>query len=270
MLVIAFEGWNDAGSAATAAVEILTTEWDADLVLSVDGEDYYDLQVNRPVVSRDEEGNRTISWPGTDVYSGTLPSGRTVVLMHSIEPSLRWGTFVAELLEIAGAYEVGEVYSLGALLADVPHSRPLPTNATSTSARVRRALGLRESDYEGPTGIVGVFDAAAAESGLQSVSLWVSVPHYVADMPSPKATLSLIEALASLLDEPVNLPELVEEARNWESTVTDLASESPEITGYVAQLESNRDVAESPFATGDAIAAEFERYLRRQGGGGAS
>lgn len=263
VLLIAFEGWNDAGSAATTAIDILAAEWDADHVANLEGEDYYDLQVNRPMVSRAEDGTRVVAWPGTDVYAGTLPSGRTVVLMHSIEPSLRWRAFVAELLEVARGYGVTEIYSLGALLADVPHTRPLPTSATSASERVRTTLGLRESDYEGPTGIVGVFDASAAAAGYDSVSLWVSVPHYVSDMPSPKATKALIDALATMLDEPIDVPDLVGDSERWEEAVSELTEENPEITGYVTQLESNRDAADSPDATGEAIAAEFERYLRR-------
>ncbi|HHW82920.1 MAG TPA: PAC2 family protein [Actinomycetales bacterium] len=265
ILVVAFEGWNDAGSAATTAVDLLADEWEADLVDVVDGDGYYDLQVNRPIVSRDEDGNRIITWPGTDVMLGHLPSGRRVVLMHSVEPSLRWRSFVEDLLEVADTYGATEVYTLGALLADVPHTRNLPTNATSSSSEVRERLGLRTSEYEGPTGIVGVFDSLATARGYDAVSLWVSVPHYVSDMPSPKAAAALISALAAMLEVPVELPELAEEAERWESAVTELTSDNPEIEGYVAQLESTRDAAESAEATGDAIAAEFERYLRRHG-----
>ncbi len=266
VLVIAFEGWNDAGSAATGAVDLLATEWDAAHVESVDGEEFFDLQVNRPLVSRDDNGNRVMVWPGTDVYSGAMPSGRPVVLMRSIEPSLRWREFVKILLKVCRSYGVTEIYSLGALLADVPHSRSLPTSATSATAGAREKHGLRQSDYEGPTGIVGVFDNAASEQGFETVSLWVSVPHYVSDMPCPKATKALIDSLTTLLDEPVDLPDLEEDSARWESAVSDLAEENPEIAEYVAQLERNRDAAESPSATGEAIAAEFERYLRRHDG----
>nr|NLD40213.1 PAC2 family protein [Actinomycetales bacterium] len=265
IMVVAFEGWNDAGSAATNAVDLLAEAWESDLVTVLDGEDFYDLQVNRPIVSRDEDGTRIISWPGTEVLAGTLPSGRTVILLHSIEPSVRWRSFVAELLEVARGYGVHEVYTLGALLADVPHTRPLPTNATSNSAAVRARLGLKESEYEGPTGITGVFDALAAARGYEPASIWVSVPHYVSEMPSPKATLALVATLTGLINESVHIPELEEDAREWETTVSELTSDNPEIEGYVAQLESSRDAAESAEATGDAIAAEFERYLRRHG-----
>ncbi|MDO5495757.1 MAG: PAC2 family protein [bacterium] len=265
ILVVAFEGWNDAGSAATTAVDLLADEWDADVVDVLEGEPYYDLQVNRPIVSRDEQGVRTITWPGTEVLFGVLPGGRPVLLMHSIEPSLKWRSFVAELLEVADSYGVTEIYTLGALLADVPHTRALPTSATSHSPEVRQRLNLPESEYEGPTGIVGVFDALAGIAGYDAVSLWVSVPHYVSEMPSPKATAALIAALTAYMGVQVDLPELQEDSERWESAVTELTSDNPEIEGYVAQLESSRDAAESAEATGDAIAAEFERYLRRHG-----
>lgn len=265
VLLIAFEGWNDAGGAATTAIDVLAAEWDAQHLTSLEGEDYYDLQINRPMIARDEDENRIVAWPGTEVYEGFLPSGRPVVLMHSIEPSMRWRAFVAELLDVASGLDVKEVYCLGALLADTPHSRPLPTSVSSSSEQVRRAHNLSESDYEGPTGIVGILEAAAAASGLETYSMWVSVPHYVSDMPCPKGAKALVGRVAEFLGEDITIPELEEDAQRWEQAVTELAEENPEVAGYVAQLESNRDAEESPAATGDAIAAEFERYLRRNG-----
>ncbi len=263
-MIAAFEGWNDAGNAATAVIDLLVDEWDAEPLAELDSQDYYDFQVNRPVVERDEDGVRQLLWPGTIISSATAPSGRRVLLVRGIEPSFRWKDFVAELLALAAEEGVSEVHVLGSLLADVPHTRPLPVSATSSDPAVRRRLGLRESDYEGPTGIVGVLDALAGESGIHPVSIWVSVPHYISDPPSPKATLALVRELASLLDEPIDADGLAEEAEEWEEGVSELARDNPDVAGYVEQLEKNRDTAESAEATGDAIAREFERYLRRR------
>jgi len=263
-LIAAFEGWNDAGDAATAVIDILGEEWGAEPIAEIDPQDYYDFQVNRPVVERDEEGNRQLLWPGTIVSAGTMPSGRRVLLVRGLEPSFRWKDFADEILAIAGEEGVRAVYALGALLADVPHTRALPLSTTSSAPHVRRRLGLRESDYEGPTGIVGVLDAMAAEAGFESVSLWVSVPHYISDPPSPKATLTLIRELAALLDEPIAAEGLTDDAQEWEDGVSELARENPDVAGYVEQLEKTRDTAESAEATGEAIAREFERYLRRR------
>ncbi|NCD18535.1 MAG: PAC2 family protein [Actinobacteria bacterium] len=265
VMIAAFEGWNDAGSAATAVIDLLLEEWEAEEADAVDAQDYYDFQVNRPIVERDEDGVRQVLWPGTILYTAAMPSGREALLVRGIEPSFRWRDFAHELLESARSAGVTEVYLLGALLADVPHTRALPASATSSSERVRRTLALRESDYEGPTGIVGVLDAMAGENGFEPVSIWVSVPHYVAEPPSPKASLTLVRELAGLLDEEVDTAELAEEAASWESGVSELAEENPDVAGYVAQLEKTRDTAESPEATGEALAREFERYLRRRG-----
>lgn len=261
-MIAAFEGWNDAGNAATAVIDLLVDEWEAEPLTGIDSQDYYDFQVNRPVIERDDEGVRQLLWPGTIVSSAVMPSGRLALLVRGLEPSFRWKDFVHEILAMAAAEGVKEVYVLGALLADVPHTRALPTSATSSDDRVRRTMGLRQSDYEGPTGIVGVLDSMAAEGGFDPISVWVSVPHYIAEPPSPKATLALVRELAGLLDEEVVADGLDDEAKQWEEGVSELAEENPDIAGYVAQLEKARDTAESPEATGEAIAREFERYLR--------
>lgn len=264
ILVAAFEGWNDAGNAASALLDALLEEWEAEPFHEMDPQDYYDFQVNRPVIERDEDGGRRLLWPGTVISRGHTPSGREAVLVRGLEPSFRWRDFVDEILAVAQEEGVQEIFLLGALLADVPHTRHLPTTGTSSVRRVRRTLGLRESEYEGPTGIVGVLDATAGAAGFDPVSVWVSVPHYVSDPPSPKATLALATELASHLDEPISVSGLAEEAQRWEENVSELASENPDVAGYVAQLERNRDTTEAPEASGEAIAREFERYLRRQ------
>jgi predicted ATP-grasp superfamily ATP-dependent carboligase len=265
VMIAAFEGWNDAGSAATAALQHLHEVWGAEDVDELDPEEYHDFQVNRPVVTTDDDGRREITWPTTTVASAVLsPTGRRVVLVHGIEPSMRWRRYCRELLDIAEEHDVRTVVTLGALLADVPHTRPIPMTATSESIGLQAVLDVEPSTYEGPTGIVGVLQHTAAERGLQSVSLWAAVPHYVAHPPSPKATLAILARIEELLSEPIPLGDLPEDAEAWQHGVDELAAEDAEIAEYVQQLEEAKDTAELPEASGEAIAREFERYLRRR------
>lgn len=271
VMLAAFEGWNDAGSAATEALTHLHEVWDAEQIDELDPEEYHDFQVNRPVIGLGEDGVREISWPTTSVAVARGPvTGRQVVMVHGIEPSMRWRRYCTELLDIAAGLGVQTVVTLGALLADVPHTRPIPVNATSEDAAVRSALGLEASTYEGPTGIVGVLQHEAAARGMQSLSLWAAVPHYVAHPPSPKASLAILHRVEQLLGESIPLGELPEDAAAWQAGVDELAGEDSEIGDYVRQLEQAKDTAELPEATGEAIAQEFERYLRRRdtGNGG--
>lgn len=271
VMLAAFEGWNDAGSAATEALTHLHQAWDAEQIDELDPEEYHDFQVNRPVIALDEDGVRRISWPTTSVAVARGPrTGRQVVLVHGIEPSMRWRRYCNELLDIAAGLGVRTVVTVGALLADVPHTRPIPVNATSEDAVVRAALGLEASTYEGPTGIVGVLQHEAAARGMQSLSLWAAVPHYVAHPPSPKASLAILHRIEQLLGESIPLGELPDDAAAWQAGVDELAGEDSEIGDYVRQLEQAKDTAELPEASGEAIAQEFERYLRRRdtGNGG--
>jgi proteasome assembly chaperone (PAC2) family protein len=264
VMLCAFEGWNDAGDAASGAVLHLEDVWDATQIAEFDPEDYYDLQVNRPEIVI-EDGVRSITWPTTRISVARIPlATRDVVLVHGIEPSMRWRTFSQELLGVARDLGVEMIVTLGALLADTPHTRPVPVSGTSSDSALATRLGYEPSQYEGPTGIVGVLQDACAEAGIPAVSLWAAVPHYVAQPPCPKATLALLARIEDLLDVPVPLGELVEESRAWQIGVDELASEDDEISAYVAQLEEAVDTAELPEASGDAIAREFERYLRRR------
>ena len=264
VLLAAFEGWNDAGSAATAALEHLGEVWDARKVHELDPEEYHDLQVNRPVVATGPDGKRQITWPTTSVWVAELPR-RTVLLVHGIEPSMRWRRYCAELLDFAEEAGVTTVITLGALLADVPHTRPIPMTATSESEGLRAVLpDVEPNTYEGPTGIVGVLQHAAAERGLRSVSLWAAVPHYVANPPSPKATLAVLTRIEELLGEPIDLRDLPEDAQAWQHGVDELAAEDAEVAEYVKQLEEAKDTADLPEASGEAIAREFERWLKRR------
>jgi proteasome assembly chaperone (PAC2) family protein len=263
-MLAAFEGWNDAGSAASQALVHLRHVWAAEPIDELDPEEYHDFQVNRPTVAT-EDGQRVITWPSTSISAASLPiSGATVVLVQGIEPSMRWRRFCAELLDAAERLGVTTVVTLGALLADVPHSRPIPVTATSDDRELQGVLNLDASTYEGPTGIVGVLQHEAIHRGLRGLSVWAAVPHYVAHPPSPKATVALLARIEELLGEPIPLGDLPEDAQAWQRGVDELAAEDGEIAEYVAQLEEAKDTADLPEATGEAIAREFERYLRRR------
>lgn len=266
VVVAAFEGWNDAGDAASDAIDHLREAWGAQPLAEMDPEDYYDYQVNRPTIAFDDSGVRRLTWPTTRLYVARLPlATRDVVLVHGIEPNMRWRQFSDELLGLCTELGVSMAVTMGALLSDSPHTRPVPVTGTATDSGTARRLGVEPSHYEGPTGIVGVLQDACARRGLPSVSLWAAVPHYVAQSPSPKATLALVRRVEDLLDVPVPLGDLVEDARAWELGVDELAAEDEEVADYVRQLEEARDTTDLPEASGEAIAREFERYLRRRG-----
>jgi proteasome assembly chaperone (PAC2) family protein len=265
VLIAAFEGWNDAGDSATDAVEHLEDVWACEPFAELDPEDYYDFQVNRPQVSMSDDGGREISWPTTRVsVARKALAGRDVVLVRGIEPSMRWRSYCEEVLSLADDLGVSMVVTLGALLADTPHTRPVPVSGTVSSRELAAQLDLEISRYEGPTGIVGVLQAACSDAELPAVSIWAAVPHYVAQPPCPKATLALLRKVEDLLDVSVPLGELPEDARAWERGVDELAAEDDEIGEYVRSLEQARDTADLPEASGEAIAQEFERYLRRR------
>ncbi len=271
VMVAAFEGWNDAGEAASGAVAHLGRVWGATPLTEMDPEDYHDFQVNRPMVQVDESGRRSVSWPTTRLSWARPPgAARDVVLVNGIEPSMRWRAYVAELLGYAEQLGVSTLVTLGALLADVPHTRPIPVTTTSDDEGLMRRLALEPSTYQGPTGIVGVLHESANKAGVPGLSLWAAVPHYVAQAPSPKASLALLRRVEELLDVTVPLEELPEDARAWEHGVDELAEEDTEIAEYVRQLEEAKDTADLPEASGEAIAREFERYLRRRDDGPSS
>jgi proteasome assembly chaperone (PAC2) family protein len=265
VLVAAFEGWNDAGEAATGVVEHLEESWQAVPLGKIDPEEYYDFQVNRPHVSVDETGVRSLDWPTTRV-SLARPAGvgRDVVLVRGIEPNMRWRGFCVELLAAVRDLGVERIVTLGALLADVPHTRPVPVTVSTSDEKLAKSLGLEPSRYQGPTGIVGVLQDAARRDGLVATTLWAAVPHYVAQSPCPKATLVLLRRIEDLLNLPVPLGDLPDEARAWQHGVEELATEDPEIADYVRRLEHARHTTDLPEASGEHIAREFERYLRRR------
>lgn len=266
VVIAAFEGWNDAADAATGAVEHLMKVWGARIVGSIDPEDYYDFQVNRPVVGTGSDGIRRITWPTTHIAVASPPElDHDVILIRGIEPNMRWRQFCSELLEACEELGASLVVTLGALLADTPHTRPIPVSGTATEPDIVDRLGLEESTYEGPTGIVGVFHDACVQLDIPAAGFWAAVPHYVAQPPCPKATLALVHRLEQLIEVSIPLGELPEDAKAWERGVDELAEEDEDVAEYVRALEETRDTTDLPEASGEAIAREFERYLRRRG-----
>ena len=263
VVVAAFGGWNDAGSAATSAVEHLDEAYGAEAAFALDPDDFYDFQVNRPRVELDDDEQREISWPTTELRVAQLPDGRDLVLILGLEPNLRWRQFATLLASALSSAGVRRVHLLGSLLADTPHTRPIPVSTSTGDRQLMTELGLVPSAYEGPTGIVGVLADTLARGGVQVLMLWSAIPHYVSHPPCPKATLALLTQLEKLLGVDLDLGELAELARAWERGVDELAAEDAEVAEYVAQLEQQQDATELPEASGEAIAAEFERYLRR-------
>lgn len=267
VVLLAFEGWNDAGDSSSALLAHLHDAWDAQVVAEIDPETYYDFQVNRPMVST-VEGRRVLTWPGARVsVASPADLHRDVVIVQGIEPNMRWRSFVTEILQACEDLGATLVITLGALLADVPHTRPVPVTASAMGERVEKRLGLAQPNYEGPTGILGVVQDACQEVDIPCVSLWAAVPHYVAQPPCPKASLALLSKLEEIFAVAVPLGDLPDESRAWERGVATLVSEDEELAEYVQQLEESRDAADLPEASGDAIAAEFERYLKRRDGG---
>ncbi|MFT4110338.1 PAC2 family protein [Propionicimonas sp.] len=260
-VVAAFGGWNDAGEAASGVIDHLVDHYKARLEFAIDPEEFYDFQVNRPT-TRTVDGERVLEWPTTEVLVAELPE-RDLVLIGGPEPNYRWQEYIARLLSMLRSVNPEMVVLLGAMLTDTPHTRPVPVSGTASSTRLGEDLGLEISDYEGPTGIVGVLSHECAQLGFPVVSLWASVPHYVAEPPNPKAALALLTRVEDVLNLPLDAGELTEDATRWVEQVDELVSDDPDIASYVAALEERSD-ADTPAPSGDSIAAEFERYLRRR------
>jgi proteasome assembly chaperone (PAC2) family protein len=272
VVIAAFEGWNDAGDAATGAVEHLELVWDAEPLTELDPDDYYDFQVNRPNVSLVDGVSRRITWPTTRLSVCRPPGAEfDLVIVRGIEPNMRWRGFCAELLGIIQDLETRTVVTLGALLSDTPHTRPTQVTGTAYDQDAASKYGLEKSRYEGPTGIVGVLQDACVATGIPALSFWAGVPHYVSQPPNPKATLSLLHAVEEVLDLAVPLAELPQQADEWQKLVDEMAAEDEEVTEYIRNLEERDDEideSELKATSGDAIAREFERYLRRRDRGG--
>ena len=286
LLVVAFEGWNDAGEAATGAVRSLKELLDVAVIAEVDPELYFDYQFNRPTISTNEEGVRALDWPSATMYGPTVQgvesvpladdaqlrvsgtNASNIFLLIGTEPSRSWKSFAAEIVDAALAADVTGVVFLGAMLADVPHTRPISIFVSSDNAAVRAELNIERSTYEGPVGILSVLSDASESVGIPTLSIWASVPHYVHNAPSPKAMLALIDKLEEVIDVVIPRGALVTEAAEWEAGIDVLAGEDEDMAAYIVQLEQARDTVDSPEASGEAIAQEFEKYLRKRGSDG--
>jgi proteasome assembly chaperone (PAC2) family protein len=260
VFVAAFAGWNDAGDAATGAVRYLIDRYDAAEFAHVDPEEFFDFTAARPHVSVDDDGHRELTWPSTELHAVTLPSGRDAVLVVGTEPHLRWRTFGEEIVGLAQDMGCSLFITLGAMVAEVPHSRPVRVVGNVTDPALRTQLDLPTSSYEGPTGIVGVVTAACMEAGLTTVSLWASVPTYVPAAPSPKAALALVEQTGQVLGTWFPTTELEIAAASYERQVSELVAEDEETADYVRSLEDSHDSDVEP--SGRSLVEEVERYLR--------
>lgn len=264
-LIVALEGWSDAGEAASQAVQLIIDHYRLLPVHTVDSEVYFDYHLTRPEVETTAEGSRELIWPGLTLY-GPVPEvsrdGAPMVLL-GVEPTKLWRSLASDILDWAIARDIENVVCVGAMLADVPHSRPVRLIRSSEDSVIRSVLDLERSSYEGPVGFLTVLSMWAKELDLSTLHLWAQVPHYVHTSPSPKATLALLDAVAEVTNLEVPREDLLEEAKSWEENIDLLAAEDEDMTAYIHQLERARDTVESPEASGDAIAREFERYLRR-------
>jgi len=265
VVIAAFEGWNDAGDAATTAARYLSDRWDARPVADIDPEEFYDFTATRPTVRLDDEAHREIVWPATEIHAASIPGAKgDALFVIGSEPQLRWRTYCRELTELASTFGSRLCITLGALLAEVPHTRPTPVVGTTYQADAVGGIELRPSSYEGPTGIVGVLHDSWRRAGLRSASLWATVPSYVPGAPSPKAALALIERTTAILDTWVATTDLEIAAASYERQVSELVDADEETATYVSALEQAHDTEPGPLPSAETIAEEVERFLREQ------
>jgi proteasome assembly chaperone (PAC2) family protein len=278
VMLIAFSGWNDAAEAATGATSHILGAWtDAEhaindqvgvvpeLIADIDPEEFYDFQVNRPIVDIDESQIRSLTWPGTQIFGLATPNfDFDFILVRGVEPSMKWKTFTHDLLDLADDLEVRTIITLGSMLADAPHSRPITVTGSGAHPELAKRLGVEVSRYEGPTGILGVIADACLRRGLDAISLWAAIPHYASNSPSPKATLALINALEDFLEISLPQGDLHADSLEWESEVDELAREDSDVAEYVKALEESKDSTLLSDVSGEDLARELERFLRRQ------
>jgi proteasome assembly chaperone (PAC2) family protein len=270
VLIAAFRGWNDGGQGASLAAGFLARSWNAARFADIDPESFFDFQATRPHVSLVEGVTRQIDWPDNAFYHASIPgTERDAVLMLGIEPNLRWGTFTRIVTDLATELHVELVVTLGSLLADVPHTRPAPVTGSASDPELVERLGLEQSRYEGPTGIVGVLHDACKRADISSASLWAAVPHYVSLAPSPRAALALCTRLGELLGTEVDTHELEEASESYAQQVSEAVASDPETAAYVEELEQRTEaeeqhIEEPDLPSGDAIAAELTQYLRER------
>ncbi len=273
VLVAAFEGWNDAGEAASGSVEHLELFWNAEQAYEITPDDYYDFQVNRPTVRLIDGVSRHLEWP-TTTFAHCSPPGadHDLLLVRGVEPNFRWRAFVAEIAEIAEIAGVTSAVMLGSMMADTPHTRPVPVTGSAYSSDAAKRYRLAESQYQGPTGITGVLQDRLVADGVPTVSLWAAVPHYISSAPNPKATLALLRRLEEVLDLEIPMDQLPARVAAWEQTVDEMTADDEDMAEYIRQLEANDDATSTdpdalPEIDGEQLAADFERYLRRRNPG---
>jgi proteasome assembly chaperone (PAC2) family protein len=271
ILVCAFSGWNDAASAATTALEAVADDLDADVVARLDSEEFFDFQANRPTIHLTEGQTRRIEWPANTLLTARAPNAEhDLALLIGTEPSLRWRTFSEAFGDAAEQLGVRLVITLGALIADVAHTRPVPITGLASSPELVERLGLDRSNYEGPTGIVGVLHESCRRRGMATASLWAAIPHYVAAVPNPKAALALLRRLEGLTEVAIEASELEEAMGRFEEQVDRAVASNPEIEDLVQRLEAEQadeDERLQPgdVPSGDTIARDFQRFLRQRG-----
>jgi predicted ATP-grasp superfamily ATP-dependent carboligase len=271
-LICAFKGWNDAGEAASAALDFLIDSFDAHEVASIDPEEFYDFTAVRPTVRMDEGRSRVIDWPSNTMYAATIPgTDHDLLMFQGVEPSLKWKTFTSTIVDMANQLGATTVVTLGALLADVPHTRDIPMTGICSDAEMVERLGFQQSSYEGPTGMVGVLHHAFTEAGLPSVSLWASVPHYVAAAPNPKAALALIRSFEGVGGIAVDASDLEQSAEDYQRQVDAAVATDPDVKSFVERLEQTLDEVSDELApdpdqlpSADSIASDFQRFLRQK------
>jgi proteasome assembly chaperone (PAC2) family protein len=271
-MVCSFQGWNDAGDAASTATAFLAQALGAQRFARIDSEEFYDFQANRPHVKIDETQARVISWPSVEIFEARAPRAhRDLVIVQGTEPSMRWRSFSSLIVDLAEALDVQLVVTLGGLLADVPHSQPVTMTGFASDPALMARLALNAGSYEGPTGIVGVLHAGFGQAGLPSASIWASVPHYVAAAASPKAALALLRKLELMVGVSVDVTELEEAAAEYERQVGLAVRSDPDIQAFVDRLEqravedSQAEISPQDLPSGDLLAREFQRFLRQRG-----
>ncbi len=269
ILVCSFRGWNDAAASASTALQTVAASLDAEVLAQVDPEEFFDFQANRPTISLSEGQTRHIEWPENTLLTARAPSAsRDLVLLDGTEPNLRWRTFSELIAAAAERIGVEMVITMGALIAEVAHTLPVPITGLASDEELVEELDLQRSSYEGPTGIVGVLHDSCRHAGMTSASLWAAVPHYVAAVPNPKAALALLRRLEALTGIAVDASELEEETDTYEEQVGRAVAANPEIEELVERIEAEQaeELSEGEMPSADSIAREFQRFLRQRGG----
>jgi proteasome assembly chaperone (PAC2) family protein len=270
-LICAFKGWNDAADAASSAIQFVGSALGAKRFATIDPEEFYDFQATRPRVRMVDGQAREVVWPAVELFEARVPRApRDLILMTGSEPSFRWRTFCKLVVELAEVLGTQLFVTMGALLADVPHTRPVSVTGLSSDPALVARLGLAPSSYEGPTGIVGILHAACQDAGLPSASLWAAVPHYIAATPNPKAALALVRKLEGLVGVAVDAGELETASADYERQVNVAVQSDPDVQAFVERLEQaaveEADDAPTALPSGDTIARDLQRFLRQRGG----